>query len=237
MLFLLFVGCKQPVLAPTCDNEIEFACFSGIFKTLLGSPVPNVEVCAPEQVDIECTKTDSEGAWKMSGLPLEANVFITATHPDYVSSLFPQHTSMSWYEWYKVAIPKSIMDSNANRLDIELDNTKGNVLFLTWEGLNIDGVDTDNVSDVTAETTPNVDYLFYGDALGLASINQESTTNSGSGGILNVNEGEIQLLLDSPQGYCASEHMFHYLTTDEQVVPVPIRAGFTTAIDVICPSN
>ena len=230
MLLWFFIACQSDIQPPTCTEESDFACFRGVFRTLLGSPVEGVTICAPEIEGIDCILSDEDGAWKLPGLPKNSNVFLTATHPDYIASLFPQHTSMDWYDWYKVVVPTSIMSSNANRLDIELDSSKGQLLFLTWEGLNIDGIDTDNVSDVTASSSLQIDHLFYGDALGLASTSQLSTTNSGSGGILNLDEGEIDLNLQSPIGSCAQEHMFHYQRSND-TLPIPIRSGFTTAID------
>ena len=232
----MLVACKEIPTPPTCEDQLDTACFRGTFRTLLGSPVEDMEVCAPEIENIPCVLSDEDGAWKIPGLPKDSNVFLTATHPDFVDSIFPQHTSMFWYDWYKVAIPQAIMNSNANRLDVELDSNRGNILFLVWEGLNIDGVDTEKVEDVTAEVSTSEELLFYGDALGLASSELISTTSSGSGGILNVDEGELELTLRSETGVCAQEIMFHYQGDLEHVIPVPVRAGFTTAIDVLCPN-
>jgi len=236
MVLWIFLACKPDPQPPTCTDDFEYACFRGIFRTLIGSSVEGVEVCAPEVDGIDCVTTDQDGAWKIPGLPKDSNVFLTASHPDYAPSLFPQHTSMDWYDWYKVAIPTSVMDSNANRLDIEIDENKGQFLFLTWKGLNIDGVDTDNVPEVTLSQNQSFPYLFYGNAIGVADPDQESTTNSGSGGILNLDPGETSLQLNSPNGSCTQEHMFHYQQVDDNI-PIPIRAGFTTAIDVICPTD
>jgi hypothetical protein len=69
----------------------------------------------------------------------------------------------------------------------------------------------------------------------LASSDYTSTTNSGSGGILNVPKGEIEIKLSSVNGICGQEHMFHWDINNNSQIPIPIRAGFTTAIDVICP--
>ena len=77
--------------------------------------------------------------------------------------------------------------------------------------------------------------LFYADVLGLASAELTETSSSGSGGILNVEEGSLDMTLRSPQGLCGEELMFHYLSDSDGVIPIPIRAGFTTAIDVQCP--
>ena len=110
------------------------------------------------------------------------------------------------------------------------------VSVLVWEGLNIDGIDTANVSDVLATTTDRVEHLFYGNALNLASAGLSATSGSGSGGVLNAPPGELSLQLEAPAGACAQEHMFHYQAEDGSI-PIPIRAGFTTAIDVICPVN
>jgi hypothetical protein len=232
----MLVACKEIPAPPTCEDQFDTACFRGTFRTLLGSPVEDMEVCAPEIENIPCVLSDGDGAWKIPGLPKDSNVFLTATHPDFVSTVFPQHTSMYWYDWYKVAIPQAIMNSNANRLDVQLDSTRGHVLFLAWSGLNIDGIDTEKVADVIAEISVSDESLFYADALGLASSDLISTSSSGSGGILNVGEGELELTLYSEIGKCGQEIMFHYQGAIEHVIPVPIRAGFTTAIDVLCPN-
>ncbi len=234
MLFLFALACHGQLEAPKCDKDPETACFRGVFRTLLGARVEGVEVCAPEYPEISCAQTDEGGGWKIPGLPNDTDVYLTSTHPDYVDSLFPQHTSMDWYVWYKVAIPKSVMESNGNRLDVSLNAKRGHLLFLTWEGLNIDGVDTKNVSDVTASPDGNFPYLFYGNAFGLASEDLEETTGSGTGGILNIEPGETSVRLTGPAGSCAQEHMFHFEASGRDI-PVPILAGFTTAIDVICP--
>ena len=234
LLLILFSGCADPVVAPSCENDVETACFKGVFRTLLGQPVEGVEVCVHGDDSFPCANTDVNGQWKIPGLPLNENVAITAEHPDYVPSMFGQHTSMDWYDWYKVAIPKSIMNTNANRLDIELDPEKGNILFLTWEGLNIDGIDTPNVKDVQLLNADAFEYAFYGDALGLASENQTETSGSGSGGVLNLSEGTHTLSFSGPNGSCAQTHMFHYQSTADGI-PVRVIPGFTSAIDIICP--
>ena len=234
MLMGGLVGCGEPIVAPTCEDGVETACFKGVFRTLLGQPVEGMEVCVHGDDSFPCTNTDSTGQWKIPGLPLDENVSITAEHPDYVPSMFGQHTSMAWYDWYKVAIPKSIMNTNANRLDIELDPEMGHILFLTWEGLNIDGIDTPNVKSIELLNADSFEYAFYGDALGLASDSQTETSGSGSGGILNLNEGTHTVSFSGPGGLCAQTHMFHYQTTSDGI-PVPVLPGFTTAIDVICP--
>ena len=84
-----------------------------------------VEICAPELDGVECTFTDENGTWTLTGIPKDSDFFLTSSHEDYVPSLFPQHSSMDWYDWYKVAIPTSVMSSNANRLDIDLEDDKG----------------------------------------------------------------------------------------------------------------
>ena len=233
-----FISCnKELPVVPKCEEEQETACFRGSFRTLLGSPVEDMKICAPEEENIECVWSDEEGTWKMPGLPKNTNVFLTAEHPDFVSTIFPQNTSMSWYDWYKVAIPTAVMNSNANRLDVELQENSGHMLFLVWEGLNIDGIDTANIEGITAQVSVNDDLLFYGDALGLASTNLTETSSSGSGGLLNIQEGEIELSLRSSENMmeCGQEPMFHYIGTTGNNIPIPIRAGFTTAIDVLCP--
>ena len=234
MIVWSLLACQGSLSVPDCDDSTDTACFRGVFRTLLGSPVEEVEICAPDFPELGCVLSDAEGGWKLPGFPLESNVHLTATHPDYVPSLFPQHTSMAWYHWYKVAIPLSVMQTNANQLDVQLESSKGQLLFLVWEGLNIDGVDTENVADVRATVAGSVEHLFYGNALNLASAGLSATSGSGSGGVLNALPGELSLQLEGPAGPCAQEHMFHYQAEDG-MIPIPIRAGFTTAIDVICP--
>ena len=236
MIVLIIFACQPSLKAPSCTEEGGFSCFRGVFRTLLGAAVEGVELCAPEHPELECVLSDQEGGWTLPGLPRDSDIYLTAVHNDYASSLFPQHTSMAWYDWYKVAIPKSVMETNASQLDLTIDDQRGQLLFLTWEGLNIDGIDTENVVDVTASSDAELDTLFYGNILGLASSSQAATSSSGSGGMLNLPPGELSLQLQAPAGVCAQEHMFHF-HAEEGVIPVPIRAGFTTAIDVICPIN
>lgn len=229
---MMLSGCKALVV-PTCAEPAGTACFRGVFRTLVGQPVEDVEVCAPDFNDIACTRSDQNGGWKMPGLPIDTDVVITATHPDMVPTLFAQNTSMSWYEWYKVAVPPDLADKNAERLGLSARADRGNVLFLTWEGLNIDGNDTDNVSDVTAEVDGG-GALFYGNALTLADPDLNATSGSGSGGLVNVPPGTIDLKLRAPAGRCAHEPMFHFAAQDGWI-PVPVRAGWNTALDVMCP--
>ena len=232
VLFTL-LSCTTEVKAPSCESTEDGACFKGVFRTLLGQPVQDVKVCVLEDSEIPCVTSDESGQWKIPGLPLDSNIALTAEHSEYVSSLFGQHTSMAWYDWYKVGIPPNIMETNANQLDMNLSTEKGNVLFLTWEGLNVDGVDTDNIEGVTAEVDGG-GQLFYANGLGLASKDATETSGSGSGGLLNIEPGEVAVKLSAQAGVCAQEHMFHYAVESEWIA-VPVRAGFTTAIDVICP--
>lgn len=232
-LLLAITGC-QAAEPPTCAEGDGTACFRGVFRTLIGAPIEGFEVCAPDLPDIDCTRTDEDGGWKLPGLPPDTDVVITAAHPDYAPSLFAQNTGMSWYEWYKVGIPTSIAASNAGRLDTENDPARGGLLFLTWEGLNIDGDDTPNVPGVTIETEGG-GRAFYGNALQLADPDRTETSSSGSGGVLNVPPGELRARFRAPAGRCAQEAMFHPTADPAGWIPVPVRAGWTTAIDVMCP--
>ena len=236
-LLLLVYASSCAVLpreAPTCEDTEDHACFTGAFRTLLGVAVEGVEVCPEGLSDISCTTSDQEGQWMMPGLPRGTNLAIEATHPDYVPTLFPQHSDMDWYGWVKVAVPPFVVETHASRLSAELDPSKGNILFLTWEGLNIDGVDTPNVPGVTAETGDEGGTLFYADAIGLASPTADATTGSGAGGLLNVQPGVTRLRFSGPGGIC-SEQMFHWAAEEDGLIPVPVTAGYTTAIDVRCP--
>ncbi|MCO4747662.1 MAG: hypothetical protein KC912_22895 [Proteobacteria bacterium] len=231
VLPLCLLGCKKAD-PPTCEETEDFACFTGVFSGLLGARLDGVEVCAVDLPDIPCVRSDDDGGWQMPGLPLDIDVLITATYEDAVPTVFPQHTSMDWYDWYKVMVPRSIMNQHANRLDVELDDSRGHLLFLAWEGLNLDGDNTPNVAGVVATLDPQVE-PFYANGLGLAASDLTETSGSGSGGALNLEPGDHALRLSAPGGDC-TEHSFHFLATDG-AVPVPIVAGFATAIDVICP--
>ena len=229
----LLVGCpsveREP---PTCEEREDFACFRGFFRDLVGNPVEDLELCTPDLPDVACAVTGDDGGWQLPGLPRDADVVVTAEHPDYVPTVFGQNTSMDWYDWHKVAVSPWVMNQNADRLDVELDPERGQLLFLTWEGLNLDGVDTPRVQGVTATLAGGE--VFYADAIGLASASATATTASGSGGALNLAPGTARLELAAPEGRCDQEPSFHF-AFDGSVVPVPILAGFTTAIDVICP--
>ena len=91
-LMYVFIGCKKELpSAPTCEEGLDTACFRGSFRTLLGSPVVDMKICAPEEENIECVWSDEEGTWKLPGLPQDKNVFLTAEHPDFVPHLVFQH--------------------------------------------------------------------------------------------------------------------------------------------------
>ena len=219
---------------PTCEDTEDSACFRGAYRSLTGSRVEGIETCAPEVAGIECVTSDSNGTWKIPGLPMDSDVFLTSTHDDYVPALFPQHTSMDWYDWYKTPSPTWIMESHASRLGVELDPARGNLLFIAWEGLNIDGIDTEPVAGVQAELCTDSQLLFYANSVGLVSEEATSTSGLGQGGVLNLEPGTHHIQLTSHDGPC-TEPMFHWQMDEEGRIPVPIRAGFTTAIDVICP--
>ena len=229
---LLAVACAKPA-PPTCANSEEFACFAGAFSGLLGKRLEGVKVCAPE-LDLPCEFSDSDGTWKMPGLPRDTDVLLTATYDDAVDTVFPQTTSMDWYDWYKVMVPQSVMNSNAGRLDVELLPNRGHILFLAWEGLNVDGENTPNVKGVTAEIIGSEGRLFYAGGLGLADASATETSGSGSGGVINLEPGVYEMRFDGPGGPC-EEQSFHWSILENGSIPVPVRAGHTTAIDVICP--
>ena len=233
LITLLGVGCSSPP-PPSCEDTEDTVCFRGVYRSLTGSRVEGIETCAPELEGIDCVLSDADGTWKMPGLPLDTDVFLTSTHADYVPALFPQTTSMDWYDWYKTPIPSWIMDSHASRLGVELDPDRGHLLFIAWEGLNIDGIDTDPVEGVQAELCPESELLFYANSVGLVSEDATSTSSLGQGGVLNLEPGTHELRLSSAAGPC-TEPMFHWEMREDGTIPVPIRAGFTTAIDVICP--
>lgn len=190
-----------------------------------------VEVCAPE-LDLPCETSDVDGGWTLAGLPLDTDVLISATAEDSVKTLFPQHTSMDWYGWYKVMVPQNILETHADRLDVNLDPQKGHVFFFVWEGLNIDGQNTPKIDGVVARV--NQGQIFYGNSLGLASPDVTETTGNGSGGILNVPPGALNVVFDAPGGPC-TEHGFHWKINEDGSFTIPIEAGYTTAIDLVCP--
>jgi hypothetical protein len=233
-LLIVLVGCK-PLMVPPCSEDSETACFRGVFKTLLGAPIDGMEVCAPELPDIDCTLTDENGGWRMPGLPRDTDVVLTAEHEKYVPSAFPQNTEMSWYDWYKVGVPKSTLEMNANRLDVEQQAGTGSVLFLTWEGLNHDGIDTPNVRDVALQVRGGDGRVFYANGIGLADKNATATQGSGLGGILNLEPGIVKVRLEGPAGMCGKTPIFHYPADADGWIPVPVLKGWNTAIDVQCP--
>lgn len=234
MLAVLLLACSD-VPPPTCEEPAGTACFRGVYRTLVGGRVEGVETCAPELADIGCVTSDEDGAWKLPGLPADTDVLVTATHADSVPVVYPQHSSMAWYGWYKTAVPSWVMENNADRLSVTLDPDRGHLLFLVWEGLNIDGEDTPPVEGVTASlSTATPDLLFYSNSLGLADEDADATGSMGQGGVLNLEPGTHMLRLTAPAGPC-TEHSFSWEIAEDGQIPVPIRAGFTTAIDVICP--
>lgn len=232
-LGLLMAACSD-VPPPTCEASEGTACFRGVYRTLVGGRVEGVETCAPELEGIGCAVSDKDGAWKLPGLPAETDVILTATHEDAVPVVYPQHTSMDWYDWYKTAVPEWVMESNAERLGVSLDPDRGHLLFIVWEGLNIDGEDTPAVEGVRASLSPTASLLFYANNLGLVDEDASATGALGQGGALNLEPGTHWLTLTAPAGPCV-EHSFSWRMDEDGRVPVPIRAGFTTAIDVICP--
>ncbi len=229
---LLLAGCSVPAAPPEC-GDADFACFRGSFRTLVSEPVEGMELCAPE-LELDCVTTDAEGAWQLPGLPKDSDVFLTAEHPDYVATLFPQNTSMDWYAWHKVAVPPFVLETHAERMGEVLDPDRAQLLFLVWEGLNIDGVDTERIEGVLGDLLAPDGDVFYADAIGLASASATATTSSGSGGALNVEPGEGALRLEAPGGPCVDQS-FSWAFEPGDPVPVPLRAGFATAIDVLCP--
>jgi len=206
-----------------------------MFRTLLSEPVEGVEVCPQDLDGIDCETTDEQGQWMMPGLPRDTDIALTAVHPDFTSTLFPQSSALDWYAWFKVAVPPFVLQTHADRLNVDLDPDRGHVLFLTWEGMNIDGIDTPNVSGVTAELAGNQGLPFYGDALGFASASATATSGSGAGGVLNLQPGLVRMRFEAIAGVC-SEAMFHWAFDEEGFIPIPVSAGFVTAIDVQCPT-
>lgn len=236
VLLAVLAGCgTQPREAPTCADTTEFACLRGAFRTLVGDSVADIEVCPWSLTDVECTVTDADGQWQIPGLPRTGDLALLAEHADFTPTLFPQTSSMDWYAWFKVAVPPFVLNTHASRLDVELDPARGHLLFLTWEGLNIDGVDTPNVPDVVATLEEIDGSVFYGDGLGLASAVATATNGSGVGGALNLEPGVARIRLEGPGGPCG-EQMFHWAPEADGVIPVPIEPGFVTAIDVMCPT-
>lgn len=219
---------------PPCSDDADTACFAGAFRGLLGERKGGVEVCAPELPDVACVTADDEGTWTLEGLPRDADVLVTATVDGAVDTVFPQNTSMDWYDWYKVMVPQGIMDTNARNLGLELDPERGQILFLVWEGLNLDGVDTPNVPGVTVEVLSGEGQVFYANSLGLAARSATETPGNGTGGVLDLAPGVHTLRFTGPGGDCV-EPMFHWAYESPNTIPVPVVAGHTTAIDVMCP--
>jgi len=221
---------------PTCAPEEATACFAGAFRSLIGQQMEGVVVCTPDLPDVACVTSGADGTWQLPGLPQDSDALVTASHEGTVETVFPQSTTMDWYDWYKVMVPLSIMNTNASNMDAQLDPERGNILFIVWEGLNIDGVDTARVPDVTVRSLSGEGAVFYASSIGLASATAEATTSNGSGGLLNLTPGVHDLEFTAPGGPCV-EPMFHWAYKSPNVIPVPVLAGQTTAIDVMCPTQ
>lgn len=232
LAFCLLPAC-EPAEPPTCDDTDDFACFRGVVSDLVGNALEGVELCTPDLPEVDCVRTAEDGTFRIPGLPKDTDVLVTSEHPDFVPTIFPQNTGWDWYAWNKVAVPTGIMDTHASRLGVDLDPDLGHLLFLVWEGLNLDGVDTPRVAGVTADLLQPAGDVFYADGIGLATSTETATTGSGSGGALNLSPGRAEVELAAPEGPC-SEHSFSW-ARDGDAWPVPIRAGFATAIDVVCP--
>ena len=129
-LALLSAGCAPAEPPPECGSE-GFACFRGIFFDLVGNAVEGLELCAPDE-DVDCATTDGTGGFQLPGLPRDADVVVTAEHPDFVPTVFSQNTAWDWYAWNKAAVPSWVLDSHAERLDVELDPARGHLVFLLW---------------------------------------------------------------------------------------------------------
>ena len=140
---------------------------------------------------------------------------------------------MAWYDWYKTLLSEGIVQTQADRIGTSLEPDRGHVIFLVWEGLNIDGVNTPKIADVVVTVESGEGQVFYGNSLGLASPDATQTTGDGSGGVLNLTPGVHDLRFTAPGGPCS--HSFSWEFEPGAAVPVPVQAGFATGIDVICP--
>ena len=70
MFTVVLIGCGDPIVAPSCENDLETSCFKGVFRTLLGQPVEGVEVCVHGDDSFPCVTTDVNGggnAWSTLG--------------------------------------------------------------------------------------------------------------------------------------------------------------------------
>lgn len=218
---------------PPCDEVSETACFAGAMRGLLGERMADVEVCAPDYSDIACVLTDDEGTWRLEGFPRDTDVVVTATAENMIDTLFPQTTSMDWLDWYKVMVPESIVASNARTVGAELDPSMGHMFFVVFDDVSVDGTEPKRISNVTVTVEGELGTVFYANALGLAAAGRTETSSNGSGGVLNLPVG-IHRVTFRHEGRVCNQQSFHF-TPEGEAIPVPIRAGFTSAIDVMCP--
>ena len=112
---------------------------------------------------------------------------------------------MAWYDWYKVVIPHSVMQTNANQLDVQPNPPKVSCFFWSGKRLNINGIDTENVADVRATFAGSVEHRGSENALNLASAGLSATSGSGSGGVLKCSLGSATAA-GGPVRPCAQEH-------------------------------
>jgi hypothetical protein len=56
----------------------------------------------------------------MPGLPRQSDVELTAVHPDFTPRVFPQHSSLDWYAWFKVAVSPFVLETHASRVVFDL---------------------------------------------------------------------------------------------------------------------
>ncbi len=237
MIWLLALACQAPE-SPSCEASTDqFACFRGNFVTLLQQGISGVEVCVPDVEGVDCQVTDDEGAFVLSGLPMDTDLVVTATLEEMVPTAFLQNTAAEARNFVATLYDESFVELNAERMGAVFDPDAAHLAFSVFQYARTPEGDElpPRTEDVSFSIVPEEGIPYYMNGLFLADDELSSTSSSGFAGVLNLVPGDYEVFLDNPGGPCGTEHYFSFSFEEGEPVPFVGLEGFTSYVDLVCP--
>jgi len=214
-LALSIVGCTEVSEGPVAWTV------NAIIGTVLSDGVVDVEVC--EADTINCAPTDVEGRATLE-LPANQEVVLTLIKKDHGLFLLPDFTGDGFSGSATVVMAT---DRWLSVMAVALGIT------YPYEGTGVIIVITP-LEGATLELVEGTGKAFYHDELLRPTLNLQATTSSGWGGFYDVAPGEVHLEVRGQTAGCEVE--LGWPGDAKNRVRVPVRAGYHTYAQFVCPS-
>jgi len=223
---LAILGCKGVYDGPPPSGD--GAAIYGRVLGILGSGINEVQICAKE-VDVPCVTTEKDGDFLLDHLPEDEDIVVVMKRDGYLTTAYHHNTSLA-QEWRKTLMSDSIINTMTSRAETEQKPGKGHAMFIVWSGPDYD--EFDRVEGISVTIRPSQGEKFYQAGGGFPDPELKATSNSGGGGVFNLEPGDYELTFSGAGKTC--EPWFSHDFEPGEPVPMTVYPEMGSYIDLVC---